>query len=296
LYDTPTFINETPWPRNWYQGHRGGADMRLSIEQSINVNAVKALAMMGHEYSVEFLKSAGVTTIVEEGAISDINLAALALGGMSVGIAPLEMAGAYGIFANSGVYNKPVSYTLVTNRNGDVLLENVPANTRVMDEGAAFIMTDILRTTITRGFAWRAGVPGRSIAGKTGTTNENYDAWFIGFSPEYVAALWIGNDVNLELSEGSLSAARLWGRIMTQVLEGLPESSFPAAPENVTRIGGEYFISGTQNNPIHENRPIIEEEEDEDENGEEYENGETVTGETPVEDSVTEEEAPPWLY
>lgn len=262
INDRPLYLNEKIWPKNWYSGNRGPATLRTSVEQSINVNAVKVFSLMGPEYSLDFLKKLGVSTIVEGEGTNDINPAALALGGMTVGISPLEMAGAYGTFANGGFYNKPVSYTKVVGRNGEILIDNSPKNVQVMDPGAAFIMTDILRTTITRGFAWRASVPGRTVAGKTGTTSDNYDAWFVGITPEYAASLWIGNDVNIELSEGSLAAARLWSKIMIRVLDGLPVSTFQSAPPNVVYSSGEYFIAGTQWNPIYEGSYSDEENED----------------------------------
>jgi penicillin-binding protein 1A len=119
-----------------------------------------------------------------------------------------------------------------------------------MDPGTAFIMTDMLRTTVTSGIAGGAAVNGRLVAGKTGTTTDNYDAWFVGVTPEYAAALWIGNDVNIELNEGSMAAARLWGKIMAQILEGLPEKNFKTMPGNVISVSGEYFISGTEESPL----------------------------------------------
>ena len=264
IQDEPIFLNGKQWPKNWYSGNRGAASLRGSIEQSINVNAVKVFSQIGPEYSLNFLKKLGVTSVVETGYINDMNAAALALGGMSSGISPLEMAGAYGTFANQGRYNKPTAYSMVTNRNGDVLLENRRENTQVMDVGVAFIMTDILRTTVSSGIARSASVPGRIVAGKTGTTSDNYDAWFVGITPEYAASLWIGNDLNVELNEGSMAAARLWSKIMRQVLEGVPEQTFPPMPDDVIRVYGEYFINGTQGSSFIEYARL---EEDEGEDG-----------------------------
>jgi len=260
----------------------GATSVRTSIAQSINVNAVKAFTQIGPERSLKFLKELGVTTVVETGNISDMNAAALALGGMTEGITPLEMAGAYGAFANGGCYNKPVSYTKVTDRNGEILLERVPQNKYVMDPGVAFIMMDILKSVVTSGSGRNAAIRGRSIAGKTGTTSERYDIWFAGLTPEYSASLWIGIDINLELGEGSLAAARLWGKIMTRVLEHMPESEFLPMPENVIRSGGEYFIEGTQWGSIYETRPVTEEDDEEIGEGE----GETDVNESSPSDQT----------
>jgi len=106
-------------------------------------------------------------------------------------------------------------------------------------------MSDILRTTVTQGIAGNAAINGVTVSGKTGTTSENYDAWFCGFIHNYSAALWIGNDVNLELSEGSPAAASLWSRIMS-TLASNNSGSLPAAPSDVVMQGGEYYVNGTQ--------------------------------------------------
>ncbi|MBK5246531.1 MAG: hypothetical protein JJE49_04585, partial [Peptostreptococcaceae bacterium] len=106
------------------------------------------------------------------------------------------------------------------------------------------IMTDILRTTVSNGIAKGAAIDGQPVAGKTGTTTDNYDAWFVGFTPQYTAALWIGNDLNMELSQGSSAATRLWSTIMNQVCEGLPTGTYEM-PDNVETKYGEYYITGT---------------------------------------------------
>ena len=109
------------WPRNWYAGYRGLHTLRRSIEQSVNVNAVKTFLEIGTSTSLSFLKKLGVSSVVESGPVNDLNPAALALGGMTNGISPLEMAGAYNAFANEGLYIEPVCYTKVTNKRREVL-------------------------------------------------------------------------------------------------------------------------------------------------------------------------------
>ncbi|HZK01884.1 MAG TPA: transglycosylase domain-containing protein, partial [Anaerovoracaceae bacterium] len=264
--DAPLVLNGKLWPKNWYTGYRGLYTLRQSVEQSVNVNAVKVLNDIGTSTSVAFLKKLGVTSLVESGTNNDMNAAALALGGMTNGISPLQMVAGYGAFANQGVYIAPISYSTVTNKKGEILLQNEPKKEVVMDRGVAFIMTDILRTTVSNGIAGAASIGTHTVAGKTGTTTDNYDAWFVGMTPHYAAALWIGNDINLELSQGSAAAAKLWSKIMRQVHSGLPQGSFPKA-ENVvsaqidTKSGmlpselsaldprgtvrSEYFVTGT---------------------------------------------------
>jgi penicillin-binding protein 1A len=239
------------WPNNWWgSGYRGPTTLRKSVEQSMNINAVKVQLNVGADRSVDFLKKLGITTLVEKGNVNDLNPAALALGGMTKGAKPMEMASAYGVFANAGVRAAPLSYTKVLDRNGNVILDGSTEKTRAMDEGTAFIMNDILRTTVSRGIAGSAAVSGVPVAGKTGTTSDNFDAWFVGNTPKYSMAVWIGNDVNLELSDGSSSAARLWSKIMSQVMDGREVGEYPAMPDNVIKgsVSGmsDYFIKGTK--------------------------------------------------
>ncbi|MDR1570976.1 MAG: transglycosylase domain-containing protein [Clostridiales Family XIII bacterium] len=262
VLDAEMSYNGNVWPKNWYGGYRGLMSVRTSIEQSVNVNAVKVQMNIGAERSASFLKSLGVSTLVETGTTNDMNPAALALGGMTHGISPLEMAAAYGAFPNEGLYVEPRPYTRITNRVDEIIISREPYTNQAMDPGVAFIMTDMLRGTVTNGIAGRASIAAQPVGGKTGTTSEKYDAWFVGFTPQYSASLWIGCDVSVEMSEGSGAAARVWSKIMQQVCEGTERGSFPGAPSNVhsmtvDRSSGllpgaysatrsEYFVIGTE--------------------------------------------------
>ncbi len=233
------------WPKNWYSGYKGDMYLRKAVEQSVNVCAVKVYQQIGPEYAANMLKKNGITTVDEEGEVNDLNPAALALGGMTSGISPLELAAAYATFPNGGVYNEPIAYTKVLDSNGEVLIEKKTEGTQVYNEGVAWIMTDILRTTVTKGIASAASIGVQPVGGKTGTTSDNFDIWFAGFTPQYSAAIWMGNDINIELSAGSSLTARTWAEIMRQVCEDLPYSSFGEMPSNVEVVKGEYYIKGT---------------------------------------------------
>ena len=246
INDAKMTVNGQVWPKNFYSGYKGFVTMREAVQQSINVCAVKVFVEVGPEYAAEQLKKFGITSVVETGDVNDMNAAALALGGMTKGISPVEMAGAYTALANLGTYTEPVAYTKVTDRNGDVILKSTQESHEVLDPGVAWIMDDILRTTVTNGIANAAAIGVQPVAGKTGTTDDKVDAWFCGFTPQYSASLWIGNDVNIQLTEGSTASARLWSKIMKQICAKLPAASFKSAPSNVIRYNGEYFISGTQ--------------------------------------------------
>jgi len=265
--DSPLTIQGKLWPKNWYSGYHGLQTMRQSIEQSINVNAVKIFTNIGVQNSLNFIKKTGITTVVESGEVNDLNAAALALGGMSRGVSPLEMVAAYSSFANQGSYTEPIVYTKVTNKRGEVMLEKSASKKQIMDKGVAFIMTDLLRSVVTNGIGHAAAIGSQPVAGKTGTTTDNYDAWFVGFTPQYAASIWIGNDASIELSQGSASAARIWSKIMKQVHEGLPTGSFPTADDVISvaidtksgrlpsdlssldergTVRNEYFVKGTE--------------------------------------------------
>lgn len=267
LDDSPNYYNNELWPKNWYDGYKGLATVREAIQQSMNVPAVKMFGELGAASSIDFIKKVGVTSVVESGDVNDQNAAALALGGMTNGISPLEMASAYGTFPNQGVYITPVSYTKVTNKKGEVILESRTQKTKAMDPGTAFIMTDILQSVVTQGIAGAAAIGTSPVGGKTGTTSNNYDAWFVGFTPYYSASLWIGNDIDIELSKGSIAASRLWSKIMKRVHYGKEAGVFPTATDVVSiaidtksgkipsdlsamdprgTVRNEYFIEGTQ--------------------------------------------------
>ncbi|MDR0357283.1 MAG: transglycosylase domain-containing protein, partial [Clostridiales Family XIII bacterium] len=237
------------WPDNWYSGFRGPTTFRQAIEQSMNVTAVKVQLSVGAERSVDFLKKLGITTIVEEGADNDMSPAPLALGALTRGIKPIELTAAYGAFAELGVLTKPIAYTRVLDRNGEVLLEGTPEQSQAMDPGTAFIMNDMLNSTVNNGIASRASIPGVPVAGKTGTAAENHDAWFVGNTPKYSASVWIGSDFDLELSSGSGASLVLWNKIMRRVMEGQEGGSFPGPPANVVTatVSGktDYFIRDT---------------------------------------------------
>ncbi len=222
LDDAPIKQGGSLWPHNWYSGYTGITNLRHAVEQSINACAVQLYLQLDPNSCIEKLQSMGISSLVTEGDVNDINASALALGGMTRGISPLEMTAAYGTFGNYGVYVEPMCYTEVVNKRGDVILSNQPITHQVFDEDVASLMTDILRTTVTNGLASGAKLKTSESAGKTGTTSEKYDIWFCGLTPKYSAAVWIGNDVNISLKQGSSSAAAVWKKVMEPVC-GLDE-------------------------------------------------------------------------
>ncbi|WP_313346480.1 transglycosylase domain-containing protein [Sedimentibacter sp.] len=275
------------WPKNWYE-HReikynGITTLRKSIEQSINTNAVTMLETIGTEAAMNSLAKLGLINMnnpekdtfvspAENPAYNDVNLASLALGGLTKGFTPLGMTAAYGAIANDGVYIEPYAYTKVVNSKGETILEKIPETHVVVTPEVASLMKDILRSTVNPGLSYRAKLPaemGIEVAGKTGTTQANGDFWFVGFSPYYVGGVWVGNDnVQMKLSGDSGITASLWAGIMTPIHQGLPAAKIGLNPNLIpvqvcsqsgklpgelcahdqrgSQIITEYFVPGTQ--------------------------------------------------
>ena len=263
INDHPIYRNGKQWPKNSGGGYSGKITLRRAVQQSVNVCAVKVYDQIGTNWALSMLKKNGITSVDEEGSTSDMNAAALALGGMTDGISPLELTAAYATFPNGGVYKSPIFYTKVLDNKDKVLIEKKPETKKVYDEGVAWIMTDVLHSVVTQGIGSRADIPNQPVGGKTGTTSDQYDIWFAGFTPQYSMALWEGNDVNVQLSSMSSAAAGFWSAIMTKVCEDLPREDFRDKPENVTRIGGEYYTSGTYSKVKREKETKDKDDEDE---------------------------------
>ena len=264
--DAPIMYGGNIWPKNWYVGYTGVTNLRHAVEQSINACAVNLfLKMADAQRSIDQLRKMGITSVVaeNEGTVNDANASALALGGMTKGISPLEMTAAYGTFGNYGTYTEPICYTSVTTKSGDIILSKEASHVQVLDEAVASLMTDILRTVVTNGLGSPARLQSQPSAGKTGTTSERYDIWFCGLTPQYSAATWIGSDVNIPVNSDSSKAARLWAKVMDQVCAELPREEFEMRGDFVTatvdKYSGKYsaytsetsalseiFIAGTQ--------------------------------------------------
>ena len=225
--DSPTTFGGNYSPKNDSNRYRGIITMREIIKHSSNVPEVKLLSLLGVDKSVEFLSKIGID-VPEE----DHNLA-MALGTPSV--TPLQMAAGYAMIANGGVYITPTFYTKVVDQNGNTVMEAKQEKTRVMSEGNAYIETSILKGPIDGGTAYQfKGVLGNmAVAGKTGTTDENKDRWFCGFTPYYAAACWYGYDQGQKISVyGSNPAARIWFPVMKSANADKEVKDFDE-PENI---------------------------------------------------------------
>ncbi|MBQ1390975.1 MAG: transglycosylase domain-containing protein, partial [Firmicutes bacterium] len=248
VLDEKCTVDGEEWPKNFSRSYSGKQTLRTALRDSINTCAVKIVMQVGYEYSAQNIKNFGITTLVDEGDVNDINPAALALGGMTKGVTTLEMASAYTTFPNNGVRYEPKAYTMVKDRNGNILLENTHEPHRVLDAGVAWIMTDMLHDAMVYS-AESAWIDGVYVGGKTGTAtgaaDEYCDIWYDGFTMNYTASLWIGNDKLIPLDSYSFAATSMWGTIMRQI-DGSYLGERAEMPDNVVYTNGEYYTDGTQ--------------------------------------------------
>lgn len=214
------------WPENWYKSYKGQVTLQWAIEKSANAPAAQMVKLLTPFKSYEFLtKKLQINSLDSSDAVS---LSALATGGTHFGVTPKEMTAAFQIFGNGGKYNKPYTYFYVTDRNDKVILDNrnnIP--TQAVASSTATIMNRLLRNVVIgpEGTGRSANISGWNIVGKTGTTTDDYDSWFIGLSPYAVAGIWTGYDNPKRVHE-TAAAIRIWKHIMTKYLENKANIDF----------------------------------------------------------------------
>lgn len=218
---------------NYYSGYLGNMPVEYALQRSVNTIPVQLSQTLTPRESFKFLTNKlGMTSLVESrkvgtNVLSDINISPMSLGGLTDGVSPLELAAAYQIFANGGYYNKPVTYVRVEDSEGNVLLENKSNPERVISEETAIIMNKMLQRVCTGKYGTGlAAKLNMETAGKTGTTNDKKDIWFVGLTPYNVSAIWYGYDTPKSLTGISVSTPRLWKNVMTKVMAGKPYKEF----------------------------------------------------------------------
>lgn len=217
-------------PKNYEGTYSGQMTLRYALQHSVNTIAVQLADAVGMRKVLNLASSLGITTLDDS---KDNNLAA-ALGGLTNGVKPIDMAVAYGTLANGGVKVKPVAITKIVDRNGQVVEENSTEEQRVVDPKYAYVITNMLESVMSGGTGGGASI-GRPAAGKTGTTDESKDAWFVGYTPDLVAAVWMGNDYGIETLDditGGTVPAVIWRDFMSQALNAMeiPASDFTVPP------------------------------------------------------------------
>ena len=211
--------------------------LREGLAKSSNTITVKVAEDLGETYEevvevmVDYLDNFGLTTIVDSPAITnnDLNFSSLTLGGFVKGVSPLEMASAYGVLANKGIYVEPTIVNKISFKNSEIVIQDNPKQHRVVDENVAYVVTDMLSAVVSDiGTGRRASIDtGMPVSGKTGTTNGDREAWFIGYTPYYVASTLIADDEGTRgVTGGSGTPANLWSQVMSRIHENLEVIEF----------------------------------------------------------------------
>jgi penicillin-binding protein 1A len=226
IIDAPYISDQSPdeeaWkPKNYKEKFFGPTLFRTALAKSRNVITVKILRKIGVEYAIDYAKRMGI----ESPLSPDLSLA---LG--SSGTSLMELTRAYSVFANGGQLVKPIFIKRIVDRSGQVIEENQPEAIEVISKETAYLMTDLLKAVVQEGTGWRIKALKRPAAGKTGTTNNLRDAWFIGYTPELVTGAWVGYDDQKTMGKGetgSRAASPLWLYYMSNALKGAPVVDFP---------------------------------------------------------------------
>jgi penicillin-binding protein 1A len=231
MLDGPITIengNQPPWmPRNFEERYYGPTPLRMALARSLNTVTVRLVEAMGIKEVSAYLPRFGFTARLPR------NLS-IALG--SAEVTPIDLVRAYGVFATLGKRFEPIFVTRVTDLDGTPLefAGTRPRFERVMKPATAFVVTSMMQTVVQRGTGRKALELGRPVAGKTGTTNDTRDAWFVGFTPDLLAGVWMGFDSERSLGTretGGAAAAPVWTAFMKRALEGHPAVDFPVPQE-----------------------------------------------------------------
>ncbi|NQT30095.1 MAG: PBP1A family penicillin-binding protein [Candidatus Saganbacteria bacterium] len=236
LQDTETIFEVYPnewnpegtWePKNYDKKFRGPVTLRYALEKSLNIPAVKLLERVGIQSAIDVARRMGINSHLEPGL-------ALTLGVSEIPL--LELTSAFGVFANSGIRVEPVSISKVEDRNGVIIEKHIIKETKAIDTNTAAVMIDLMQGVLTRGTGVRGRIS-RPAAAKTGTTEEFRDAWFIGFVPQLVTGVWVGNDDNASMKGVAEVAVcpRIWKDYNKEVLANEPVLPFPT-PEGLIRV------------------------------------------------------------
>jgi penicillin-binding protein 1A len=231
IIDAPYVSSMNPdddaWrPKNYKEKFFGPTLFRTALIKSRNVITVKILKKIGVHHAIQYARRMGI----ESDLSPDLSLA---LG--SSGLSLAEITTAYSVFSNDGMRMKPIFINRIEDRNGKIIEENQLSLQESISKETAYVMTDLLKAVIKEGTGWRVKALKRPAAGKTGTTNDLRDAWFMGFTPELVTGVWVGYDDRKPMGKGetgSRAASPIWLYFMSDVLKERPVEDF-FAPEGV---------------------------------------------------------------
>ena len=242
IFDAPTVFpgaNNVPSysPRNFYRQYYGITTLRRALEKSMNVCSAKLMDIVGVEHTIDFAQRCGIRSNLPP-------YPSLALGAAE--LIPLELAGAYAAIANQGVYLEPYLIEAVRTPDGQNLETHQPRAHKAMEPEIAFVLGHILEGVVDRGTAVRVSGLDLALAGKTGTTDDYIDAWFVGYTPTHTILTWVGHDVNRSIGRnmtGAAAALPIWQSIVETGLEEgwLAAGSSFVRPPSVVEMQVEYL-------------------------------------------------------
>ncbi|MEH2067563.1 MAG: penicillin-binding protein 1A [Nostoc sp.] len=227
-YEDAPFVVDGYEPKNYGKNFHGSMSMRDALTRSINIIAVKVLIDVGFAPTIKLAHDMGIKSELKP-------TYSLALGSNEVNL--LELTSAYGSFATQGLHTEPHGISRIINREGKVIWSANFKSKRALDADSAAIMTWMLRNVVEEGTGGAAQLDNRPVAGKTGTSDEARDLWFIGYIPQLVTGVWLGNDNNHPTDGSSGSAAYTWHEFMEKAVEGMPVEKFPKRPKLEGRKG-----------------------------------------------------------
>jgi penicillin-binding protein 1A len=262
IMDDPLVVpmpDSTEWrPDNFTEDYQGPVTVRYALAKSINIPAIKVADRIGQNVVIDYARRMGITSRLRP-------YMSIALGSFEVTL--LEMASAAGVLAASGIRAEPMAITRIESRDGRPIERNLPRKSEAVSAQTAYVVTSMLQSVVDMGTAqavrWR-GIQ-RTLGGKTGTTNDYTDAWFVGFSPDLVTAVWVGFDEKRTMGKketGARVALPIWADYMIEAFKGIPDRPFPEphgivrreictetgllATSNCPETRTEVFISGTE--------------------------------------------------
>ncbi|WP_299492994.1 transglycosylase domain-containing protein [Acaryochloris sp. IP29b_bin.137] len=224
--DAP-FIVDGYQPNNYGHTYKGWMSMNQALTKSANIPAVRVFMEVGFEPTIKLARELGIQSPLKP-------YYSTALGANEVSL--LELTRAYGTLAAQGYRTQPFGIRSIRNRQGKVLFQHQPAKQQALDSSSSAIMTWMLQQVVTSGTGKPAQI-GRPVAGKTGTSEHNRDLWFVGYVPQLVTGVWLGNDDNYPTTGSSSTAAATWGQFMKQAVKDIPAQSFPSLPKLTGRQG-----------------------------------------------------------
>lgn len=237
-----TKLNGHPYPQNYSRKFYGPMTMFGALRQSLNASAAKVVMLNGIDKSFAFLTEKLHFNLIAptENSDGDANLAALSMGAFSYGVTVREMVGGYGVIASGGTYHEPISYTKIEAVDGTVILEKNTTGEQACSPIAAWLMHDLLVDSAKYGLA----APGRlsvPLAAKTGTSDDNHDKWYMGYTPYFVGGVWVGYDepINLVSAGVTMQVPKVvWKNVMQYVVDqvGWKDGEFMARPEELVRV------------------------------------------------------------